>query len=217
MAECKTGCGKLMSYTQMRIDILNASEKHILAPVPLEMIYAVGVQESHGNRFFVGNEEQYFDNMHVFTGWTKLPLGDCKKLVTVNSGVDKGKMAKFRYEPSWKSFVDKEIGVDIKKKNWRQILHLSIGYFQKGQIFHLGAKPVEQWESAYEKFKSDPYEQIRVCANDLHILMQKSHGDALLALSRYNAGASIGTPTNYGKEVFQLYKNQLANQNWRKK
>lgn len=103
--------------------------------------------------------------------------------------------------------VQAVINKNHQAEKWRTRLHLSIGYFQKGMVFHLSAKDFKDWEYSYEKMKRDPIEQVRVCANDLHILMQNSHGDMRLAFTRYNGGPTRSQVSNYGDRAYDLYKN----------
>lgn len=198
------------SYVMLRSDIRKAEEAGFLQDIPPQLILAVGIQESTGNRIFDVKDLQCKQNLAVAvkrTGKTApFLLGFYKQW---NNPGDVA-IPKFRYEPSWKRDVDELIEARCVNSLWSITLHTSFGYFQKGMVWHLSAKPTEQWDLAMREFINNPLEQIRVCANDLTTLIARSKGDVRLALTRYNGGPKRIKASNYGNRVFDLYKHELG-------
>jgi hypothetical protein len=209
---CESGCGKTKGYTKLRAAINGAVQSGVCASVPSELILAVGIRESHGDMFFSDGGQQFKDNLAVWCQHSKLHKQEALAKVRILGGDDSGKIAKFRCEPSWKASIDAFIAKEPRAKGWEDILYLSIGYFQKGMIWHLSAKSFDEWVQAYDTFLRSSREQVRVCSFDLHGLIHRSRGDVPLALSRYNGGPSVKHVSEYGEQVYDLFRYLLKEQ-----
>jgi hypothetical protein len=205
MGECQKGCQKQISFSQMRKDLESAERGGLLRDMPLELLAAVGIKESYGNQWFSKNDLQYKENMVVAMRATKLSEAAILGKITRWRKNPVMQIPKFRFEKSWSDEARTLMHKVDAEQDWQMILQMSFGYFQKGMVWHLSAKPYSTWSQAMSVFLNSPDEQIRVCVNDLQGLIKNAHGDLGLALTRYNAGGSASHRSKYGDDVLNLY------------
>lgn len=198
------------SFVQMRAHIAQANEKGLLQNIPVEMMVALGIKESHGRMYFSPKDEQYEANMRTLVHSGKVARDNFLRMIVDEAGPHKGLISKFRYEPDWRATANNMVAVHDMPAQWRILLSCSFGYFQKGMCWHMSAKKPEAWAKALHLFLHDSDEQCRVAANDITILIKNAKGDVPLAFSRYNAGPTHPTVTEYGRRVWELYKHETG-------
>jgi hypothetical protein len=197
------------SFKTLFEKIEHVDAKGMLGNLPPELVAACIVKESYGNAFFECRCGQYTQNMNFLRSQCKHSEAELAQWFKVKRGPNAGKVSKFRFEKVWFS-TSKALAQNTESPEKYSILwSCSYGLGQKAMCYHLAAKPEAVRLQEFEKFIGDEFEQIRVCANDLRILIQKAHGDLPLALSKYNAGAAINRVTEYGKRVYSLYEGFL--------
>lgn len=210
MSDCRNCGSPAKNFVQMRADIERAEQNGLIQDIPKELLVAIGVKESHGRKYFSKEDTQYRQNLNALKSGLHVTEESWLKLIVDAEGPAKGLIPKFRYEPSWQKEAQ-EIVRNLKMPAvWNLLLPVSYGYFQKSLLYHLKPKDHARWGEQMRLFFHSSNEQIKVCANDMHYLIRGAHGDLKLALSRYNAGPSIKSPTDYGKIVFGFYTHELG-------
>lgn len=172
--------------------------------VPPEAVLAVIVKESYGSMWFCACDAQYKDNMRTVKAFTGLKESEYLDLIKIRKGPNKGAIPKFRLEPSWSKAAENECRKLADRKGWKFRLMSSFGLAQKGMVWHLAAKNMNEWESAFWAFVEDPYLQIEVCAHDLATLWKKTPGDWHTVFSRYNGGGKMKGITDYSEKVVSM-------------
>lgn len=197
--------GKVVKGFRVLAGLIEEVEaKGELFGVPPEAVLAVIVKESYGSQWFCKCDAQYRDNMRTAKAFTEKTEAQILDAITVRRGPNKGNIPKFRYEPSWSA---KATALSRRTNNaalWKLRLNCSYGLGQKGMVWHLAAKPIEEWEVAFWLFVESPHEQIKVCAHDLSILRKQSPGDWHTVFTRYNAGPGKRGITTYSEKVVEL-------------
>ena len=160
--------GKVVKGFKALASIIEEVEaKGNLFGVPPEAVLAVLVKESYGTQWFCKCDAQYKDNMRVAKAFTDRKESEILDAIIVRKGPNKGAIPKFRFEPSWSAKASALAKRTSNPYLWRLRLNMSYGLGQKGMVWHLAAKPIQEWESAFWTYVESPDEQIRVCANDL--------------------------------------------------
>lgn len=180
--------------------------------LPIELIAAVAVKESHANMWFCKCDMQYKENMRTAVQLNAKSEANILRLITVTEGPYANHIPKFRYELSWREDALRLSRRMKDRQDWAFRMACSYGMCQKSMWIHLSAKPIEQWESAYWQFLTDPFEQLHVCASDLHYLLKAARGNLDLALTRYNAGPGANHISDYGEKVKGLYLGFLSSE-----
>lgn len=209
MAGCDKGCGKGKVYPKLQQDLDILESRSGFGRVPKELVYAVAVQESDGNRWFDRKDLLYKQNMAVAVkGWRMSERKILDDLVATE-GPTRGLIPKFRFEPDWYVISTSHATKSDRMFYWSRILSTSFGYCQKGMVWYLTRFPAEEWERKFRAFLLDPYLQLKVCAGDLENLIHNTNGDIPLALTRYNGPSKARRVSNYGEKVYAHFMEKL--------
>ena len=210
MSDCQNGCGKTLGMTELRRDLKLLRESGKNNHVPEELIAAVVLRESGGNRWFSVRDALYRQNLKAATAILTTTPERLLSYITPKEGPSKGLIPKFRAESSWLSSAVTHAGWTKEPVLWRCRLAMSFGYGQKSMLYYLSQKPVDQWNKLFFEFTTNPQVQLKQVADDLEGLIKRANGHVRLALTRYNTGPGAKTVSEYGERVFALYRT-LAN------
>jgi hypothetical protein len=175
-----------------------------LTLVTVDDVLPVIWKESMGIEWFnpsCGCDPLFKANMAALNHATGISQSDWLRAIQVKTGPNRGAIPKFRFEPSYWQWAQvtapraKMFGASAA------MLACSWGVGQKMARWYLANEPEHAWFAQLELFNSDVRLQVDAVAKDMEYLLRISAGYRPLAFSRYNAGPTHKTVTEYGKQV----------------
>jgi hypothetical protein len=166
--------------------------------VRLSDVLAVVQQESHFVSWFGVGEAQYQSNLNAAKNITNFEATDISSYMTITSGDNVNKVAKFRCEPGYWDMVSAK-GWDDQTKLY---MSCSIGLGQKMIYYYADPKGTSaEIKASVDPFKADEDLQLRTCAKDLELWLKAAGGDRKMAFTAYNSGHIGSVASTYGEEV----------------
>lgn len=182
---------------------------HALASVPGSgltpyNLMAISIQESMGNPFFCACDMLFQTNIKKVTEWTDIPKAEFLEAVTVQGGINRRKIAKFRMEPIWLALWFNKLQNEGLSRINSAVLCCSFGMTQKSAYYLTEKMDLSERVAYLRVFMGSPDMQLKALIHDLFYLVKESEHNMPLAYTRYNAGPSAAHVSDYGRKVDAL-------------
>jgi hypothetical protein len=176
--------------------------------VTVDDVLSVVTLETHGQEWFNPNcncDALYKANMQALRNGTGITEQQWLEAIRVKSGPNKGLVPKFRWEAGYMEWARQAAPRAKLYGASAAILACSFGLGQKMARWLLSNHPPEKWAQIISEFNADPRLQVDTCAKDLEYLLHLSEGYRPIAYTRYNAGPTAKTVSQYGKLAYDNF------------
>lgn len=146
---------------------------------------AVCQQESDCIPVFKVDDPLFAVNLGTAVKTTGLPKTMIGEAITIRKGPYVGQMAKFRLEPSYWDWAQKQ---RLNSLQMMLMMSCSFGVGQQMMRWAVPAGQVETWTAFVENFKADTGLQLQYLLGNLKKLLDEAEGDLDRAYRGYNSG-----------------------------
>jgi len=171
----------LPSFTPKVVKMLSTAKYKYITPA---IVIAVCLQESGGDPCFEPQDALLGENLRAASVTTTLPIAMIVDAMKIQAGIYKGKIAKFRLEPSYWIWTGKQ---KLSSPTERLLCACSFGVGQKMMRWIVIGNP-DDWIGQIEQFKSSLDTQLAYLIHDMDRLLSSTQGDLLQAYKGYNSG-----------------------------